>query len=133
MALGVELVGIAYNLFLDGLREVVAAWQWQVPVVYVSDRNPGPCMTLTDTCMTLEALFAQHAGPYDAVPYIRFGAMTADARRVATHYTDVVKHGRLLYERAVCPELRMTTGYAQGPVGHLTAVGEQYVPKLIVG
>lgn len=87
IGLGIELVGIANNLLLQGLR--LPPWQ------------PCTCVTLCDTGMTGEALLTQQLTANLPMTDIRFRTITTDGGCVAAEHTDIMKHRCLLYELAV--------------------------------
>ena len=99
--LGEELVGIADELFFEGFGQIVLLWQWQVLRNDVLTRQSCSRVALTDPCVALQSLAAQHGCAKYSVTDIGLGAETFDSGRVATDDADIVEHGCLLYELTV--------------------------------
>jgi hypothetical protein len=126
--LGVELVGIADELLLEGLRDEEALGdkmgRQQRRTVLAGRYGGEACtgMALADASMTLVALTAQQFAANKAVAQVVLAALAEDAWGVTPADADVVEHGRLLEELHVDSELGTATDYEQAAVGHLTGM-----------
>lgn len=130
--LGEELVGVAYQAFLDGLGEERLAGQGQLLRDDVVEGESCAGVSLAHACMPWVSFLAKEQGADAAVTDVWLCAVAADAWCVAAEYADVMEHGGLFHELAVDVQLGVTVGNAQGEVGHRTAVGEEYVAQLVV-
>ena len=89
-------------------------------------------MSFADTGMALVALTAQQLGAYESVAYIVFVTIAIDARGMAPAHPDIMQHGCLLEEVCVQLQLRMTAGYEQAAVGHLSRVLQEQATQVVI-
>ena len=123
--LGIELVGIADNLFLDALGCEVLTGQGQVLPLYLDGRKSCPRVPLRHAGMTGQPLAAQDFPTQEAMTDIGLRAETMDGRRISANTPDVVQHSRLPEERLVSTQFGVRLGYLQRPPRHVLAVPEQ--------
>ena len=93
VGLGIELVGIADNLFLQGLW--FPAWQTR------------SCMALSDTGMTGEALLTQQLTTNLSMTDVRFCTVTMNGWGITLVNTNIVQHSSFLDELFVDRQLLM--------------------------
>jgi hypothetical protein len=106
--LGIELVGIADNLFLQCLRLIA--------------RQASACMALCDPGMTREALSTKDLSTDGTMFDIRFRTITKDRRSITTEDANVMEHRRLLYELAIDGQFPVFVHNKESTVGDLPTV-----------
>lgn len=114
MALGVELVGVADDLFLDGFGLISGEAGTGVALADAGQRG--------GVLETLGGEAAQEMAAYAAVGNVVVAAVAVDAGGVAEDDAYVVEHGAVGEELAVGMEFRMVVGDEEGMVAHLLAM-----------
>lgn len=123
MRLRIKLVGIAYHLFLQHLRLIMAVeWQRQVLTLYLLVGKACAGMPFTDHRMSYPAFLTQHLPADETMPDIRLRTEALDAGSIAPQNSYVVQHRRLFQKFRVEPQLWMSLGNLQTTVGHLATM-----------
>ena len=117
--LGVELVGIADDDFLDADGLIVGGRQGQVLTFYLFDGDACTSMTFADTSVPLVTLLPQQLCSDESVTDVWLRALAEDGGGMTPAYADVVEHSGFLEEGSVGVQLRMLAGEEQTAVGHL--------------
>ena len=120
MRLGVELVGIAYQLLFKRFGQKVMMRQRQVMRHYLTLRQSGTGMTLANTGMTRQSFTAKHLRPNHTMTYVRLCAVAFYAWSIGTYDADIVEHGSLFKKLPVEPQFRMSVGYTKSLASHRT-------------
>ena len=102
-----EFVGVADELFLDGLGEEILVGQGEVALHYLPACDACSRVPLAYPCMAGEALGAQPLGSYASVADVGLGAVAVDAGSIAEADAYIVEHGCFKDELAVDAELGM--------------------------
>ena len=130
MALGKELVGIADDLLLDGLRLEVARRQGEVLREDVGEGEARAGVPLGHARMAREAFGAQDVGAGYAVLDVGAGTMAMNVGRIGLQYAYIVEHGGLVDELAIGTQLGMGIHHLQRALRHLPRMQEQEAPQL---
>ena len=132
MALGEELVGIADELFLQRLGQVVGEWNRQLPLFYLLACNTCACMSFADAGMTGITFLTQQAAANETVTQVGRVSVTMDAWGVTPADANIVEHGGLFDKLTVYAQLWMAVTNLQAHIGHLTAMVKQETAKVVV-
>lgn len=119
VGLGIEFIGIAHNLFLQGLGFI--AWQTRA----------GMAFTDTGQCLQRQALNIRHAlirqtaqevRPQGTVSHIGLIAMTVNRGSITLSDADIMEHRSDLYQMCIKGQLGMSLDHPQRMITHLPAV-----------
>ncbi len=122
MGLGIELVCIADNLLLQGLRDKILMGQRQLLSLDVSNGQSCSGMPFADACMAGKSLCPQQFCPDIAMTYIGFCTRTIDRRCMTAEDTDVVQHGSLFQKLYIHGQFLVFSDNSQTAVGYLSAM-----------
>ena len=116
---GIELIGIADNLFFQRLRCEILMGQGQLLAFYLLQRQSRSRMSLGHTGMTGKPLLTQYLATDDPVTDIWFRTVTTDAGGITAEDADVVQHGCFLQELHIDGQFPMRPCNQQTAVSHL--------------
>ncbi len=122
--LGKELVGIAYQFFLNADREHVATRKRQVLPVDIVYGESGACVAFADEGMFLQPFLLKDFASFNAMSDIREPARAVYIGSVAAEDAYVMKHSRLGHEVSVDFEAVAVDAF-QSLVAHLDAMNHQ--------
>ena len=137
---GIELIGIADDLFLERLRDIAdIRWQWQVLGFNLFTRDTSARMTLTHEGTALQLVVGmpfiqrtKHPCTKESMTDIGFRAKTLDAGSIAPDDADIVEHRGFLEKFLVKLQLRMRLGNLPTAISHLATMHKQYPSEFIL-
>ena len=132
MGLAIEFVGIANQLFFDGLGQEILMGQRQLLFNDILYGESGPGVPLANAGMTGIAFPTQYLSTDAPVKQIGLRAKTMNARRMAAEDTYIVEHGSFFHKPAVNGQLRPGITNAHSTLLDERAVGHEDVTQCVI-
>lgn len=146
VSLGIELVGIANNLFFQCHWQEVLMWQRKMLFDYFFLCQASACMPFTDTHVRFHVTYCHHVDlcflyetsiiiqqicTNDAVADVWLFAEALYAGRITTTDADVMKHGGCFQKVWIHSHFGMGCTNLQCPLGDHRRMRNQNIPKLV--